>query len=416
MRIGFVSQPGHGVLPPLGSLEIWSSEVARRLARRGHDVFIYASKAGDLRDVERSGVVYRLVDHDVDRRLSRVTRPLHRALPRNRPFFSSRAHPLVYWLRSAKSIADDGLEVVHISNYSQALPFVRRANPGAVLALHMQCEWLTQLARGAVRSRLAQADLVLGASAYITEKIGERFPEYRGRLDTLYNGVETNFEPKQDYKAHGGVRLLHVGRISPEKGLHVLVEAFNELVERHQDLTLTFVGEESPIPIQMAVDLFADPEVQALRRYYDGSYLAQIHDRLSERAKQRVRFVGRVSYEETRSHYRGADVFVFPSIFEAFPIPPIEAMAAGLPVVATTVGGTVESVQDGVTGHLVPRGDKAALVRALDSLIMDESQRAVFGLAGRARASELFSWERVCDSFEHQVERAHERRRRLAAA
>jgi glycosyltransferase involved in cell wall biosynthesis len=414
MRIGIVSQPGHTVLPPAGSLEIWGYEVARRLTERGHDVVVYASKAGDEGDREQDGILYRFIDHEADRSLSRVARPLFRALPRNRPFFSSRAHPLLYWLRIARAIADDGIDVVHVSNYSQALPFIRRANARAVLALHMQCEWLTQLARGTIRSRLAQADLILGASAYITRQIEERYPEYEGRLDTLYNGVDTSFDPKERYDLRGGVRLLHVGRISPEKGLHILVDAFNELVERHPDLSLTFVGEESPIPLQMAVDLFADPHVRGLRRYYEGSYLAHIQGRLSERAKERVHFAGRVSHAETRSHYTDADVFVFPSIFEAFPIPPIEAMAAGLPVVATTVGGTVESVQNRETGILVQRGDKDALVRALEALIGDEALRATFGRAGRRRASDLFAWDRVCDAFEHQVWHARSRCRAAA--
>jgi glycosyltransferase involved in cell wall biosynthesis len=414
MRIGIVTQPGHAVLPPTGSLEIWGYEVARRLTERGHDVIVYASKANGLHDTEHDGIRYRFIDHRADRKVTRVTRPLFRALPRNRPFFSSRAHPLVYWLRMARAIADDAIDAVHISNYSQALPFIRRARPSAVLALHMQCEWLTQLAHGTIRSRLAHADAILGASAYITRGIEARFPEYRDRLDTLYNGVETGVTPGDRSETPEALRLLHVGRISPEKGLHVLVDAFNDLAERHPHLRLTFVGEEAPIPVQMAVDLFADPEVRALRRYYEGSYLAYLQGRLSDRAKERVHFAGRVSHEATRAHYERADIFVFPSIFEAFPIPPIEAMAAGLPVVATKVGGTVESVQDRETGLLVQRGDKAALVAAIEALIGDETLRARLGRAGRQRASDLFAWDRVCDAFEHQVWHAQTRRRAAA--
>jgi glycosyltransferase involved in cell wall biosynthesis len=100
---------------------------------------------------------------------------------------------------------------------------------------------------------------------------------------------------------------------------------------------------------------------------------------------------------------------VFPSIFEAFPLPPIEAMAAGLPVVATAVGGTVESVRDGETGFLVERGDQDGLARALERLIADETLRADFGAAGRLRASELFSWDTVCDAFEAQLASARRR-------
>ena len=398
MRVAFLTQPGHAVLPPAGSLEIWTHHLARRLASRGHEVFVYASGPAD-RTEEQDGVVYRFVEHAVDGRLARVLRPLYKALPADRPFFASRAHPLAYWRRAARRIAADGCDVAHVYNYSQALPLVRRANPGATIAIHMQCEWLSQLARGMIARRLADADLVIGCSDYITGKVRRRFPELEGKLATLYNGVETGGEPARNGARPAGVNLLHVGRISPEKGHHVLAEAFNELVDVHPDLTLTLVGEESPVPIEMAVDIFGEDEVRDLRPFYEGSYLAQVRAALSERATERVRFAGRVSHEQATAFYRDADIFVFPSIFEAMPIPPIEAMAAGLPVVATSVGGTPESVRDGETGILVERGDTDGLRRAVDRLVGDADLRAAYGAAGRRRAVERFSWDSVCDSF-----------------
>lgn len=416
MRIGFLTQPGYAVLPPTGSLEIWTREVARRLAGRGHDAVVYASRPGDVSDTRSDGVAYRFVDHAGDARIARVVRPLHRALPANRAFFSSSLYPFLYWVRAAEMMAADGCDVVHVSNYSQALPFVRRENPEAVIALHMQCEWLTQLPRSMVARRLAAADLVLGCSRYITGKIATRFPELpSSRLGTLYNGVATDgTPPAARARRDGGVRLLHVGRISPEKGHHLLIEAFNALVERHPDLTLTLVGDESPIPIEMAVDLFGDAEVEKLRPFYEGGYVDHLRGALSERARERVRFAGRVSHEETATFYQEADVFVFPSIFEAFPIPPIEAMAAGLPVVATSVGGTVESVRDGETGLLVPRADAGALTGAIERLVSDGASRATMGAAGRRRVFERFSWDSVCDSMLQLVER-RERRAGVAA-
>jgi glycosyltransferase involved in cell wall biosynthesis len=93
--------------------------------------------------------------------------------------------------------------------------------------------------------------------------------------------------------------------------------------------------------------------------------------------------------------YGSADIFVFPSIFEAFPIPPIEAMASGLPVVATRVGGTAESVVDGETGLLLDRNDAVGLVHAIRVLVEDPERRRSLGEAGRRRASALFSWTSV---------------------
>ena len=79
VEIGFLTQPGHAVLPPAGSLEIWTHHVARRLAARGHEVFVYAS--GRARAARRGRRPYRFVDHGVDGRLARVVRPAYRALP-----------------------------------------------------------------------------------------------------------------------------------------------------------------------------------------------------------------------------------------------------------------------------------------------------------------------------------------------
>lgn len=406
LKIGFLTQPGHTVLPPAGSLEIWTHEVARRLARRGHEVSIYASRVRDVQAQDVNGVHYRFVDHSVDGRIGRGMRPLFRALPNNRAFFSSRLHPLAYWARAARHIAADECEIVHVYNYSQALPFVRRANPDALLALHMQCEWLSQLARGMIGRRLARADLVLGCSDYISEKIRARFPEYGDRVGTLYNGVTVNGNVPLRRHGSNEIRLLHVGRISPEKGHHLLVSAFNELVEEHPNLTLTIVGEESLVPLDMALDLFGEADVEALRPFYSGSYLDRLQASLTPDARDRVRFVGSVPYEEAGAFYRDADIFVFPSIFEAFPIPPIEAMAEGLPVVASAVGGTVESVRHDETGLLVRRGDQEGLTNALRRLIEDQSLRAALGAAGRRRAQTHFSWESVCDAFEEHVARS----------
>jgi glycosyltransferase involved in cell wall biosynthesis len=86
-----------------------------------------------------------------------------------------------------------------------------------------------------------------------------------------------------------------------------------------------------------------------------------------------------------------ADLFVLPSLDDAFPTAILEAMAAGLPVVATRAGGIPEIVDDGATGLLVPPGDAAALARAISTLLADPAARKSLGEAGRRRAGERFS-------------------------
>jgi glycosyltransferase involved in cell wall biosynthesis len=120
---------------------------------------------------------------------------------------------------------------------------------------------------------------------------------------------------------------------------------------------------------------------------------------MSPQLAERVTFVNRVTHQKALGFYRDADIFVYPSIFESFAIPPVEAMAAGVPVVASRVGGMQETIEHERTGLLVEREDPAALASALRRLIDDPALRRSFGDAG-ARAATRFSWERVTASLE----------------
>ena len=90
-----------------------------------------------------------------------------------------------------------------------------------------------------------------------------------------------------------------------------------------------------------------------------------------------------------------ADVFCLPSIYEGLPLAILEAMAAGLPVVATAVSGNPEAVEDGVTGLLVPPESATALADALITLLADPERRRAMGEAARARVAERFSIDRI---------------------
>jgi glycosyltransferase involved in cell wall biosynthesis len=93
---------------------------------------------------------------------------------------------------------------------------------------------------------------------------------------------------------------------------------------------------------------------------------------------------------EARALFHAADVFVLPSLGECFGIASVEAMAAGLPVITTQVGGSGDIVDDGVTGFLVPPDDRRALGTALDRLVSDPALRRQMGRRGRARAERRF--------------------------
>jgi glycosyltransferase involved in cell wall biosynthesis len=95
----------------------------------------------------------------------------------------------------------------------------------------------------------------------------------------------------------------------------------------------------------------------------------------------------------------GFDVFALPSIAEGISNTVLEAMASGLPLVATRTGGNPELVEDGVTGRLVPVGDTAALTGALTGYVREGHLRAMHGKAGRQRAVDHFSLERMAERY-----------------
>lgn len=387
------------MLPPSGSLELWTREVARRLAH-DHDVTIYASRSGTDQYADRDGVRYQLLGHSLDHRIARVARPVWRLLPANRAYFASALYPVCYWTRVGSELRRGRYDVAHVFNYSQALPILARTAPETKIVLHMQCEWLVQLSARMLRRRLRHADLVLGCSRWITNGIRARFPHVAERTYTVFNGMDAAALSGERDARRPASKLLYVGRLSPEKGLHVLIDAFNTLVTRRPDLELMLVGEEATVPPGMLIRLAADPRVRQLEAFYGGSYKDALLRRMSKQARSRVRFTGPLPYEELHRYYREADVFVFPSLMEAFGMPLAEALAAGVPAVASRTGGIVDIVKDGETGLLVDPGDAGALAEATNRVLDDVRLRAALSETGRTTAREMFDWETITEAMD----------------
>jgi glycosyltransferase involved in cell wall biosynthesis len=164
----------------------------------------------------------------------------------------------------------------------------------------------------------------------------------------------------------GAPRVLFAGVLTPRKGVVDLLLASRLLAERGVPHELVLAGgtpDEGPD---------AEAEVRAAA---EGS---------------RARFLGAQPHEAMTGLYREADVFCLPSWWEAMPLSVLEAMASGLPVVASMVGDIPRAVEDGVTGRLVPPRQPAALADALEPLLRDRASRRAMGLAGRQRAEREF--------------------------
>ena len=395
MSTALLSQPGARAIPPSESIAICNWEMGRRLARVAGEgpVAIYGARHAPEGPARAEGVEVRYVDTAADWRLARLTAPTARLRPRGRPLFASRLHFPAYVRRIAADLRRSPRDHVHVHNAFRAVPVLRAAAPDAVLVLHMHAEWLSQLPARTVESAAGAADAVLGCSDHVTARARAALPRLADRCHTLPNGVDLEaFAPAQDRPERAGCRLVAVGRLSPEKGLHVLVDALDAVLERVPGVSLTLVGDEAPVPLEMLVDLSDDPRVRALRRFHGRPYRDALLERATPRARAALELTGPLDHAATAAVLRDADVLVNPSLSESFGLSVLEGMAAGLPVVAARTGGMPELVRDGVSGLLVEPDDPAALAEAVARLAGDPGLRRRFGAAGRELA-QGYSWD-----------------------
>lgn len=179
-----------------------------------------------------------------------------------------------------------------------------------------------------------------------------------------------------------GFLLLQLGRLVPRKGIDNVIESLAHL-SADTPAKLLVVGGECRDPTQLS-----SPEFLRLQA------VARAHG-----VCDRVTFMGHRHRQELRRHYAAANVFVTTPWYEPFGITPLEAMACGVPVVASAVGGLTYSVAEGQTGLLVPPREPFALARVITHLHRHPEVARAMGRAGLKRVRSLFTWERVTDSL-----------------
>jgi glycosyltransferase involved in cell wall biosynthesis len=304
-----------------------------------------------------------------------------------------------YARRVAVDLDEQNPDIVHVMNYWQWARQLRgRPSRGRKVVLEMQCEWLSQMERDKIARQLESVDAVVGVSDHITSLFKAAFPSYAGVTATAYNGVDVDvFKPTGDPKAVSAPRVLWVGRVSPEKGVHTLLDAFAEVVREFPAARLDLVGAKVALPADLLVGLSADPLVAALARFYDGSigdgYQEVLESQVRRLGIERsVRFVGGLPHAELVAAYQSASLVVNPSLSESFGITLVEGMACGVPVIGTRVGGMLETVVHGETGLLVEPEQPSTLAEAMIKMLSDRRMWEAMSTAGRERAVARFSW------------------------
>jgi colanic acid/amylovoran biosynthesis glycosyltransferase len=226
-----------------------------------------------------------------------------------------------------------------------------------------------------LRHKIDAARFAVTVSRYNNDFITDRLGEVDGALRTLYNGVDLEkFRPGPAAAREPGL-VLGVGRLIEKKGFCHLVEACRILRASGRELRCEIVG--------------------------GGELRERLERQIADaRLEGVVTLAGSRSQEELLDHYRRAELVVMPAVVgsdgnrDALPTVLLEALACGVPVIASRLTGIPEIVDDGENGYLVEPGDAPALSAAMERLLEDPSLRARFGAAARAKAERCFDLRR----------------------
>ena len=411
MKLSFVNQPWTIAAPPKGSdsTGIWSYQISCHLPEYCNITYYgcegtidYATPA--YSSDSSSQIEYKAISGKLDRPIGILGKIAHKLELNNRmPYFGSRWFNFGYGWQIANHAALQDYNVIHIHNFSQFVPLIRARNANAKIVLHLHCEWVNRLPKQPIAARLADADLIISCSDYITDKIKERFPNYASICRTINNGVDADhFVPDRSDRSQlveNTPQLLFVGRISPEKGIHDLIDAFIKVVAKHPQAVLTIAGPHIIVGKKLLFDLQPEPEVQALKYFYSVNYLEHIKSKIPKAISSQVIFTGSLPQQELLPYYQNADLVINPSLSEAFGMSLIEAMATATPVIATNIGGMPEIVEHDRTGLVVEPGNPKALADAICKVISNPAKARIMGDTGRKKVLQHYTWSKITEKL-----------------
>ncbi len=267
---------------------------------------------------------------------------------------------------------------VNVVPLAGRVPSVVTVHDLAFLA-HPEAFHVTKRRYLAAMTRLSvhRARHVIAVSSHTRDDLVRHFGVRPERVTVVPNAVDARFQPADDdhaitrFKAEHHLPdrfILFVGTLEPRKNLRRLIEAFASLANDETETTLVIVGASGWLTSDLAP-------------------LVSTHG-----LGERITFAGYVSDDDLPHWYRAATVFCYPSLYEGFGLPVLEAMACGTPVITSRTSSLPELTGDAAV--LVDPTDVAELARALKTVLADESRRHTMSRTGLARAS-AYSWERT---------------------
>ncbi|WP_448578964.1 glycosyltransferase family 4 protein [Thermosphaera sp.] len=299
----------------------------------------------------------------------------------------------------AKYVNKEGYDIIHANTawvgFALAVHrHIRRTSQGFVYTCHNPLwpedtvhagEKIVRLVEGyAMRS----SDLVIALNKTIYSALVSKAKLCRDKIVIIPNGVDTEFfRPSlkdenilNTFGLEEQEYILFVGRVSPEKGVHILLKAFRSIVkDTPQQMKLVTVGPLSSSFTSTQISSYARTLIEFAKRKLPG----------------KVIFTGSAERNILRVLYSSAYCFVLRSLAEAFGMILLEAMASGVPPIGSTAGGIPDIIVDGVNGLLFRKGDWMDLVEKTLILIQDKSFRDGLAITARKYVEENYSWKSI---------------------
>jgi len=301
-----------------------------------------------------------------------------------------------YFKKVRAGIGGKEYSLVQVENRPLFIPQTKAANPGTkfILSLHSLDHIAERLIRASLTGKIFQmCDRVLVYSKFVCDRLESMFPRTGGRYCHIHLATEPEkfrprWEPETNSKAKAlKMRLgipdrhkvvLFAGRVISKKGIDILLSAMERTIRVFPECCLVIVGSD----------------------WFGNTWISPYGKELRKKAKElghRVFFTNYVPQTKLPLYFAMADVFVCPSQWdEPFGLVNVEAMATGVPVIASARGGIPEIVTHGVNGFLV-KGchNPESFVKPLLTLLKDGDTARSFGVAGRNAVETYFNWQRA---------------------
>lgn len=353
MRIAILSPK----FPPkyIGGAEISAYNIAKHLAKRGHDVHVVTRRQ---REAKEDGFKVHFIDFT-----ERPSFLRYRSTAKRLAMKAVEIKPDIIFSETLYSGAHAGM----IAKRRLGVPLVVRPTGEAYFISNI-------LKRMTVRRILSKADLVLPLTEHMDMVIKGIFSGARTHI--VGEGIEIGMYSSSRKARLPKESVLFLGRLTELKGVKYLIEAFKEVREKRPDAHLVIAGY--------------------------GELESELKDQAKRQGTEGITFRGKVERKDVPGYMKACEVFVLPSISEGFPLVILEAMSCGAPVIATDVRAMPEIVKDGKNGLLVKPRDPKGLARCILQLLGDRMLRERMS-RNNMEFAKGYSWESISGKIEEQM-------------